>query len=91
MPILSGGPAPAGVPSTTICASYLIVTTSMKTPEVFRRNRGDRPGEVEADGHGGMVPVVTGFVGATRDGVITTLGAAAAITARAAWRVCGQR
>ncbi|NLF77896.1 MAG: aspartate kinase [Chloroflexi bacterium] len=76
VPIISAVLRQRGVPSTTVCASYLIVTDDQY------ENAGVYFDETEAIVRekllpmvtGGMVPVVTGFVGATRDGVITTLG-----------------
>jgi len=76
VPIISAVLRQRGVPSTTVCASYLIVTDDQyenagvffdETEQVVRQ-------KLLPMVNGGMVPVVTGFIGATHDGVITTLG-----------------
>lgn len=76
VPIFSAVLRQCGVPSTTVSASYLIVTDDQYD------NAGVYFEETEALVRekllpmvaGRIVPVVTGFIGATRDGVITTLG-----------------
>ena len=76
VPIVSAAIRQRGVPSTTISASYLIVTDERfqnagvlfaETEERVRRELVPVLAQC-------IVPVVTGFLGATRDGVITTLG-----------------
>jgi bifunctional aspartokinase / homoserine dehydrogenase 1 len=76
MPIVSARLRQIGIASTTVSASYLIVTDDQF------QNAGVLFDETEARVREkllplldqGFVPVVTGFLGATRDGVITTLG-----------------
>jgi aspartate kinase len=76
MPIISAALRHLGVSSTTISASYLIVTDSqfqnagVLFEETERRVRRELAPVLAQR----IVPVVTGFLGATRDGVITTLG-----------------
>jgi aspartate kinase len=76
VPIVSALLRQRGIPSHSISASRLLVTDDQF------QNAGVQFAESEANVrqellpllHQGMVPVVTGFIGATRDGVITTLG-----------------
>ncbi|WP_119072394.1 aspartate kinase, monofunctional class [Aggregatilinea lenta] len=76
MPIISAALRHNGVSSTTISASYLIVTddqfqnAGVLFDDTERRIRRELVPVLAQR----IVPVVTGFLGATRDGVITTLG-----------------
>ncbi len=76
VPIVSALLRQRGVPSHTVTASRLIVTDDQfgnagvlfgETESTVRHDLLPMLGE-------GLVPVVTGFIGATQDGVITTLG-----------------
>jgi len=76
VPIISALLRQRGVPSTTISASHLIVTDDQyqnagvlfaETEYTVRQELLPLLGQ-------GIIPVITGFMGATRDGVITTLG-----------------
>jgi aspartokinase/homoserine dehydrogenase 1 len=76
VPIVSALLRQRGVPSATLSASFLIVTDN------HFENAGVLFDETEPQVRArllpmldqGIVPVVTGFIGATRDGVIATLG-----------------
>ncbi len=76
MPIVSARLRQIGIASVTVSASYLVVTDDQF------QNAGVLFEETEAKVRStllplltqGFVPVVTGFLGATREGVITTLG-----------------
>lgn len=76
VPIISAVLRQRGVPSVTLSAQYLITTDNQF------QNAGVLFDETEANVRQklcplleqGLVPVVTGFMGATRDGLITTLG-----------------
>jgi aspartate kinase len=76
VPIISALLRQRGIPSVTMSASYLIVTDDQfqNAGVLFddtERNIRQRLLPVLKQG---IVPVVTGFIGATREGVITTLG-----------------
>ena len=76
VPVLSAVLRQRGVPSTTLCASYLIVTDDQyeNAGVFFEETEAVVRQKLLPTVNGGIVPVVTGFIGATHDGVITTLG-----------------
>ncbi|MBI5960487.1 MAG: aspartate kinase, partial [Chloroflexi bacterium] len=76
MPIVSAAIRQRGIPSCTISASYLIVTDDQfqNAGVQFEESEAKVRQELLPSLDQGIVPVVTGFIGATRDGVITTLG-----------------
>ncbi len=76
VPIVSARLRQLGVPSSTVSASRVIVTddqfghAGVLFDETERRVRAELLPLLEQ----GIVPVVTGFIGATEEGVVTTLG-----------------
>ncbi|MBN1681500.1 MAG: aspartate kinase [Anaerolineae bacterium] len=76
VPIVSAMLRQHGVPSTTLSASYLIVTDEQyqSAGVLFEETETNIQQKLVPLLEQGIVPVVTGFIGATRDGVITTLG-----------------
>ncbi len=76
VPIISALLRQRGVPSTTISASSLIVTDNQfqSANVLFKESEAIVRKKLLPLLDQGIVPVVTGFIGATRDGIITTLG-----------------
>jgi aspartate kinase len=76
VPVVSAVLRQRHIPSTTLSASNLIVTDDQfQSAGVFFAETEEKVKRVLVPLlDQGMVPVVTGFMGATRDGVITTLG-----------------
>lgn len=76
VPITSAVLRQRGIPSTTITASHLIVTDDQfqSANVLFAESEAQVRQTVLPLLDEGIVPVITGFVGATRDGIITTLG-----------------
>ncbi len=76
VPILSALLRQRGIPSITLSASHLIVTDDQfqNAGVLFEETEDRVRQELLPLLSQGIVPVVTGFIGATRDGVITTLG-----------------
>jgi aspartate kinase len=75
-PLLSGAIAAAGRPSQPVDATELIVTTDQfggAEPQMDPTRLKTRA-RLEPMLAAGEIPVVTGFIGATADGVLTTLG-----------------
>jgi aspartokinase/homoserine dehydrogenase 1 len=75
-PIFSAALAALGVPSIAVEATELIVTDSFHgaaepQPVLTRQKSQARLGPLLK---GGQAPIVTGFIGATAEGVLTTLG-----------------
>jgi aspartate kinase len=65
-----------GVPSETVDATEVIITddsfqNAVPLMDLTREKAASRLGAMTREG---IVPVVTGFIGATKDGIITTLG-----------------
>jgi bifunctional aspartokinase / homoserine dehydrogenase 1 len=74
--LLSAAIASAGIPSKYVEASELIVTDNQfqsAHPDLELTTAATRRGLLPLL-ENGLVPVVTGFLGATREGVVTTLG-----------------
>jgi aspartate kinase len=76
VPIVSAMLRQRGIPSSTISASHLIVTDDQfqNAGVIFDETEATVRQELVPLLDQGIVPVVTGFLGATREGVITTLG-----------------
>ncbi len=76
VPIVSALLRQRGVPSCTVSASRLIVTDDQfqNAGVQFEESEANVRRELLPLLDQGLVPVVTGFIGATRDGVVTTLG-----------------
>ena len=76
MPIVSALLRQRGIPSCTISASRLVVTDDQfqNAGVLFEETEATVRRELLPLLDHRIVPVVTGFIGATRDGVITTLG-----------------
>lgn len=76
VPIISALLRQRGVPSCTISASHLIVTDDQfqNAGVIFDETEATVRQELVPLLDQKIVPVVTGFLGATREGVITTLG-----------------
>ncbi len=76
VPIISAVLRQRGVPSVTLSAQYLIVTDNQfqNAGVLFEESEANVRSKLIPLLDQGIVPVVTGFMGATRDGVITTLG-----------------
>ncbi|GAB4414377.1 MAG: aspartate kinase [Anaerolineae bacterium] len=76
VPIVSALLRQRGVPSCTVSASRLIVTDDQfqNAGVLFEESEANVRRELLPLLDQGLVPVVTGFIGATRDGVVTTLG-----------------
>ncbi|NLX08075.1 MAG: aspartate kinase [Chloroflexi bacterium] len=76
VPLISALLRQRGIPSMTLSASYLIVTDDQfqNAGVCFEETEAAVRREVLPLLNKRVVPVVTGFIGATRDGVITTLG-----------------
>jgi aspartokinase/homoserine dehydrogenase 1 len=76
VPIVSALLRQRGIPSCTISASHLVVTDDQfqNAGVLFDESEATIRRELVPLLDQGIVPVVTGFIGATRDGVITTLG-----------------
>ncbi len=76
VPILSAVLRQRGLASCTLSASYLIVTDDefQNAGVLFEESETKVRRELIPIMEQGIVPIVTGFIGATRDGVITTLG-----------------
>jgi bifunctional aspartokinase / homoserine dehydrogenase 1 len=75
-PMVSGALADLGVPSEAIEATELIVTDTFHggADPLMDRTRERCEARLRPLLDRGVVPVVTGFIGATLDGVLTTLG-----------------
>ena len=75
-PMVSGALAAQGVPSETVEATQLIVTDTFHggADPLMDRTRERCEKRLRPLLEKGIVPVVTGFIGATKDGVLTTLG-----------------
>lgn len=76
VPIVSAALRQYNIPSQTVSASYLIATDDQfqNAGVFFEESEAKVRRELLPLMEQGIVPVVTGFIGATRDGVITTLG-----------------
>jgi aspartokinase/homoserine dehydrogenase 1 len=76
VPIVSAVLRQRGVPSCTLSASYLIVTDDQfqNAGVLFAESEARVREELLPLLDQRIVPIVTGFIGATREGVITTLG-----------------
>lgn len=76
VPIVSARLRQCGVPSSSVSASRLIITDDQfqNAGVLFEETRAAVRRELLPLLDQGVVPVVTGFIGATRDGVVTTLG-----------------
>jgi len=76
VPIVSARLRQCGVPSYSISASRLIITDDQfqNAGVLFEESEAAVRRELLPLLDQGLVPVVTGFIGATRDGVVTTLG-----------------
>ena len=75
-PLLSAAIAACGNPSQPVDATDLIVTTDQfgGAEPLMDETRSKTKARLQAAIANGEVPVVTGFIAATRDGVMTTLG-----------------
>jgi aspartate kinase len=75
-PLLSAAIDAAGRPSTSVDATELIVTTDQfgGAEPLMDETRVKTTARLEPLLKAGVIPVVTGFIGATADGVLTTLG-----------------
>ena len=75
-PLLSAAIGAAGRPSQSVDATDLIVTTDQfgAAEPLMDETRVRMHARLDAMIDAGEVPVVTGFIGATADGVLTTLG-----------------
>jgi bifunctional aspartokinase / homoserine dehydrogenase 1 len=75
-PMVSGALAASGVPSEAVEATQLIVTDSFHggAEPLMDCTRERCEKRLRPLLEKGIVPVVTGFIGATKDGVLTTLG-----------------
>lgn len=76
VPIVSARLRQCGVPSCSVSASRLIITDDQfqNAGVLFEESEAAVRRELLPLLDQGLVPVVTGFIGATRDGVVTTLG-----------------
>ncbi len=76
MPIVSAAIRQLGIPSVTVSASSLIMTDDQyqNAGVLFPETETQIQTRLLPVLQQGIVPVVTGFIGATREGVITTLG-----------------
>jgi len=76
VPILAAALRQRGIPSQSISASHLIITDDQfqNAGVLFDESEAAARRELIPLLDQGIVPVVTGFIGATREGVITTLG-----------------
>lgn len=76
VPLVSARLRQGGVPSCSISASRLIITDDQfqNAGVLFEESEAAVRRELLPLLDQGLVPVVTGFIGATRDGVVTTLG-----------------
>jgi aspartate kinase len=75
-PLVSAAIAAAGVPSAAVDATELIVTTEQfgSAEPIMDATRVKTTARLQPALARGEIPVVTGFIGATPDGVLTTLG-----------------
>ena len=75
-PLVASAIAVRGVPSSAVDATELIVTTDQfgGAEPLMDETRAKTKARLEPLLAGGEIPVVTGFIGATADGVLTTLG-----------------
>jgi aspartokinase/homoserine dehydrogenase 1 len=75
-PIVAGALAELGTPCEAVEATELIVTDSDHggADPLMDRTRERSDARLRPSLDQGLVPVVTGFIGATREGVLTTLG-----------------
>jgi aspartate kinase len=75
-PLLSAAIAAKGTPSQSIDATELIVTTDQfgGAEPKMEETRAKASARLKPMLEAGEIPVVTGFIGATADGVLTTLG-----------------
>ena len=76
VPVVSALLRRLGIPSTNLTASQLIITDDQfgHAGVLFEQTEAVVKQRLKPLLDQGIVPVVTGFLGATRDGVITTLG-----------------
>ncbi|MBN2306329.1 MAG: aspartate kinase, partial [Anaerolineae bacterium] len=76
VPMISAVLRARGVPSSSLTASQLITTDEQfgSAGVLFQESEALVKQRLKPLLEQGIVPVVTGFIGATRDGVITTLG-----------------
>jgi aspartokinase/homoserine dehydrogenase 1 len=76
VPIVSAAIRQRGIPSCTLSASHLVVTDDQyqNAGVIFDETEAAVRRELVPLLDQRIVPVVTGFIGATREGVITTLG-----------------
>jgi aspartokinase/homoserine dehydrogenase 1 len=76
VPIISAAIRQCGVPSCTLSASHLVVTDDQyqNAGVIFDETEATVRRELLPLLDKRIVPVVTGFIGSTREGVITTLG-----------------
>lgn len=75
-PMVAGALSELGTPSKAVDATEVIVTDSNHggADPLMDRTRDRSEARLRPLLRQGVVPVVTGFIGATRDGVLTTLG-----------------
>jgi aspartate kinase len=75
-PLLAAAIAARGLPAAPIDATEVIVTTDQfgSAEPLMAETRASMAARLRPMIDRGEVPVVTGFIGATRDGVLTTLG-----------------
>ena len=75
-PLVAGAIAQLGTPSSAVDATEVIVTTDQfgAAEPLMDETRARADARLRPAIDGGDVPVVTGFIGATLDGVLTTLG-----------------
>jgi len=75
-PMVAGALSETGAPAESVDATELIVTDSNHggADPLMDRTRDRSEARLRPLLREGVVPVVTGFIGATRDGVLTTLG-----------------
>src|SRR5215510_2726392 len=75
-PLLAGAIATRGVEAEAVEATELIVTNDQfgSADPLMDRTQAKTEGRLKPIIERGIVPVITGFIGATEDGVLTTLG-----------------
>jgi aspartate kinase len=75
-PLVAAAIAVRGVPSSAVDATELIVTTDQfgSAEPLMEETRSKTKARLEPALAAGEIPVATGFIGATVDGVLTTLG-----------------
>jgi aspartate kinase len=75
-PILAGAIAARGLEAEAVEATELIVTNDQfgSADPLMEKTRGKAESRLRPMIERGVIPVITGFIGATEDGVLTTLG-----------------